>query len=192
MAGGRGVELGPVQLLLQAMKGFVADPALGAHAIERLPLGANRPQPEPVVVRRRLRLARVLGHVARRRVLLAHGRRGRRLVAVEAVERRLHDGDPRLGNLPLDGAVVGQLQPPQQRLEGEPLDDERAENDAEGAQHDQVACGKCSGSANAVASVTRPRMPVHDIKTAPRKFDDDEQLTKLGAEPALDQQQKIR
>src|SRR5882672_6507185 len=67
MARGRGVELGPVQLFLDAMIGFVSDAAPPAQLIQLTSLGLDRPHPQPVEFRRGLRLALVLGHLARRR-----------------------------------------------------------------------------------------------------------------------------
>ena len=77
-AGGRRVELGPVDLLLDAMIGLVADRSLRSQALQRLPLNLDRAQPQLVVLGRRLRLVGIFGDGARRRILLANSRRGAR------------------------------------------------------------------------------------------------------------------
>src|SRR5215475_2583436 len=71
--GGRGIELGPVDLLLETMIGLIADRAVRAQALERLALMLDRAQPQLVVLRRGLRIVRLLRHSAGGSVLLAHG-----------------------------------------------------------------------------------------------------------------------
>src|SRR5258705_12216362 len=72
-AGRRGVELGPVDLLLEAMIGFIADRAFAAQALERLALVLDRAQPQLVVLGRGLWIVRLLRHSAGSSLLLAHG-----------------------------------------------------------------------------------------------------------------------
>src|SRR3954451_22443410 len=72
-AGRRGIELGPVDLLLETMIGFIADRAFAAQALERLALVLDRAQPQLVVLGRRLRIVRLLRHSAGGSILVAHG-----------------------------------------------------------------------------------------------------------------------
>src|SRR5436189_1039932 len=69
-----GVELGPIDLLLQPVKRLVADRALLAQPVQRQSLGRDRAQAEPVVLGRALWLLRARGHLARGEVPFAHGR----------------------------------------------------------------------------------------------------------------------
>ena len=127
----RGVELRPVELLLQAVEGCVTDLTAYAHAIERVALRPDRTQAQAVVFGRRLRLMLIFGDFAGRCILLADGVGSARSVAIEAVERRLHDGDPRTRNFAFDRPVVVEPQQQQQRAQGETLDHQRPEHDAE-------------------------------------------------------------
>jgi hypothetical protein len=93
----------------------VANLALRAQAVQRFALGSDRAQPQLVLFSRSPRLVVVFGDLAGGRVLLAHHRCRARPVAIEAVECRLHDGNPRAGNFPFDGAVVLKAQQTEQR-----------------------------------------------------------------------------
>jgi hypothetical protein len=131
----------PSQALPAGAKDFVADLALCTQPVQRLALGGDRTQPQLVVLGRSLRCALALGDLAGGRKLLAHRCCGARRVAVEAVERRLYDCHPCAGEVALGGAVVLETQFLQQRSQGKPLDDERAEHHAKCAQHDHIDFG---------------------------------------------------
>src|SRR6266481_9712910 len=88
-----GVELGPIDLLLQPVERLVADRALLAQPVQRQSLGRDRAQAEPVVLGRALWLLRARGHLARGEVPFADGHRRGRALSHESVERCLHDGE---------------------------------------------------------------------------------------------------
>src|SRR5438874_6513463 len=79
-----GVELGPIDLLLQPMERLVADRALLAQPVQRQSLGRDRAQAEPVVLGRALWLLRARGHLARGEVPFADGRRRGRALSRES------------------------------------------------------------------------------------------------------------
>ena len=96
--------------------------------------------------------------------LLPDGVRGWRGIVVQARQRRLQRAVARGAALLADRIVVVQIEGAQQRLEREPLDDQRAEHDAERGEHDEVAdTESAAGSASAAASETMPRMPAHEM-----------------------------
>src|SRR5262249_34278624 len=71
--GRSGVELCPVELLLEAVKCLVADHALLAEPKQGQPLSRDRAQAEPVMLGRSLRLVQVRRHLVRGEVSLADG-----------------------------------------------------------------------------------------------------------------------
>jgi len=75
-SGWRGIELGPVELLLNAVKGFFADLSPLAQALQCRALRGDRAQPQFVVFGSSLRLVLVFGNLAGGRVFLARHRSG--------------------------------------------------------------------------------------------------------------------
>jgi hypothetical protein len=70
-SGWRSIELGPVELLLNAVKGFIADLAPRVQPVQCRALGSDRVEPQFVVFGRSLRLMLIFGNLAGGRVLLA-------------------------------------------------------------------------------------------------------------------------
>src|SRR5262249_3154032 len=137
-----GVELGPVDLLLEPMIGLIADRAFDAQALERLALVLDRAQPQLVVLGRGLRIVRLLRHRASGRILIAHSCCYGRGVAGEAIKRSLHDDDACTRHLFLDRVVRLEMQKPKQRLQSHALQHQRAQHHAKRREHDQIATRK--------------------------------------------------
>ena len=87
--------------------------------------------------------------------------------------RGLGRQDPRLRLLAIVDAVVLEPQHPDDERQGQPLSDERGQDDREREEEDQIAAWEgragigLSGRASAAASESAPRIPAQDRKTAP-------------------------
>src|SRR6187549_1626405 len=123
------------------MERVVADLAAGAHRDHRLACRKDRTVVNlafcraPAITR--------CGFGGRgcevRRELLPDGLRDRTLVVLEARESGLVCALPRSGELPPHGIVILEIEGTQQGLERQALNRERAEDDGEGGEQDEIA-----------------------------------------------------
>ena len=74
--------------------------------------------------------------------LLADGLGGRRRISVEARQRGLERALSRGADFPPDGIVVLEAERPDERPQGQPLQDERAEDHRERGHEDEIPEGK--------------------------------------------------
>ncbi|HEX4171597.1 MAG TPA: hypothetical protein VHY82_03885 [Acetobacteraceae bacterium] len=100
-------------------------------------------------------------------IFFAQAVRSRRGLAIELRQRCFQARLPSHADLVFDGVLLRQARQRQERAQRKPLDQQGAKHDDERTELDEIAVGKSSGSAKAVARVTMPRIPHQPTTMAP-------------------------
>ena len=132
-------QLEPVELLLDAAIGVVADGAGAAEIVRWRGATCSAPAAAAHCPAGRAGPGRARRGPAPRRIRSLMRCGGRRVVALELRDRRLQRRLPRQADLGLHRPVAGQAQEHEQRAQREPLDRQRPEHHDERGQQDEVA-----------------------------------------------------